>query len=123
MRAVAALLAGCCVLSGCLSAEQRAANQALREQQSAQDREYRQRAYQQSLVNQCYAIGYRPETDGMRNCVLQLHQAAQAEEAQKKAMILQYMLNQQPQPRPNIPLCSTLPAGMAGYMRNSGQCI
>lgn len=89
----------------------------------AAEREAREIAYTRSLAAQCDAIGYQRDTDPWRNCLLQLHQQAQAERAQGNAVLMQEILRRQGQQQYQaMPLCSTLPPGIRGYQQAQGTC-
>lgn len=114
MRFVATII--CLLLFyGCATPEQIAARRAQEQQQL----EAQQRAYTQSLYSQCRAIGYQPETEGMRQCVLTLHAQNQQRATQLQGILLQEGLQRQYQ---SMPLCSSLPPGTAGYARAQGTC-
>ena len=102
-------------LASCASPEKIAAQRAYEQQQL----QAQQQAYTQNLVNQCRAIGYQENTDSFRNCVLQLHTNNQQQNAQIRGVLLQEALQRQYQ---SMPLCSSLPAGTAGYARAQGTC-
>lgn len=80
-----------CTITGCATPEQIAARQAA----ERQEQEARAQAYMQGLRNQCSALGYQANTDGHRNCMLQLHsQNQQANAAARNAILQQYLQNQ-----------------------------
>ena len=114
MRFAFAIL-GLFMLYGCATPEQIAARRAQEQQQL----EAQQQAYTQSLFNQCRAIGYQAETEGMRQCVLTLHAQNQQRATQLQGILLQESLQRQYQ---SMPLCSSLPPGTAGYARAQGTC-
>ena len=123
-----ALVAGiaCAALAGCISAEQRAANQRAEwERQQAEQQRFdaARRAYTDDLRRQCAAIGYHPDTDPFRQCILQLHSNNQASDAQTRAVLMQQLLQgAREQQYRQMPYCSSLPAGIAGYQRAQGTC-
>lgn len=107
------------MLYGCATPEQIAAQRAYEQQQL----QAQQEAYTRSLNNQCRAIGYQPETEGFRQCILTLHTQRQQEDTQMRGIILQQAIQQrQQQQYQSMPLCSSLPPGLAGYARAQGSC-
>lgn len=86
---------------GCISAEQQQAN---REAEAARQEQARIE-YAASLKRQCDAIGYRPDTDQWRECILRLHQQAQAQNAALRNVLIQQYLMNQPQ-RPTTTNCT-----------------
>lgn len=79
-------------LAGCATPEQLAA------QREAQIEYQRQQeiAYTMRLRQQCEAIGYRQDTDQWRECILRLHQQAQAQNAALRNVLIQQYLSNQP---------------------------
>lgn len=116
----------CVAFAGCISAEQRAANEeaARRQYHAEQERQQAARqAYTDDLRRQCAAIGYTPDTDQFRQCILQLHSNNQAANAQERAVLMQQLLQgAREQQYRQMPYCSSLPAGLAGYQRAQGTC-
>lgn len=105
----------CVLLAGCASPERLAA---LRAQEQAQA-QAQQEAYNRQVFGQCRAYGFTEGTPDFRNCLMQVDQANQAQNAQIRAQILQQYLQEQSQARP---LCSSLPPGLDGYRRARGEC-
>lgn len=111
------------ILAGCISAEERAARDAARAEQMQAEQEARNKAYTESLTSQCAAIGYQRGSDGMRQCVLQLHTSTQANNTQMRAVIMQQLLQQQQQQEyRSLPFCSRIAPGLRGYMQAQGTC-
>lgn len=91
MRPPIALLALC--LTACATPEQIAARRAYEAEQHRRASE----AYTEHLAAQCQGIGYERFSDGWKQCLLQLHQQAQAERAQIQGIMLQNAIRQQQQ--------------------------
>jgi hypothetical protein len=102
------------IIAACASPEQQAQRRAAEMQQQKQA----EIAYQQGLFNQCRAIGYQPDTEPFRQCVLQLHTQNQQNAVALDAALLQGAASQ---PRV-LPSCRGLPPGTAGYARAQGKC-
>ena len=84
------------LLAGCATPEQIAE----RQRQEALQREQAAANYWRRLNAHCSQIGYQPNTDGFRNCVLQLHQSEQQQRAAIGAAIIgSGMLKPPPAPR------------------------
>lgn len=82
---------------GCATPEQVAQRQAAEQERHRQG----EAAYNAALRQQCESIGYTPQTDPWRQCLLQLHTANQQQDAAARAAILQELVRQQAQqPRP-----------------------
>jgi hypothetical protein len=113
MRMLAVALA--LLLVGCATPEQIAARQAY----EAQAQEERNIAYTRHLANQCRVVGYQDGSEGFRQCILTLHSQAQAELSQMRGIAAQEALRRQGQ---QVPYCSSLPPGTAGYARAQGSC-
>ena len=110
-------------LFGCISAEQRARIDAERAWREQQEQQARQQAYVLRLAQQCQALGFQPDTDPMRQCMLQLHSNNSASrDALINSLLLNQVQQQQQQQYRAMPLCSSLPADMAGYQRAQGTC-
>ena len=77
------------------------------------------RAYTAALAAQCEAIGYKRDTDALRNCMLTLHGQNQQEAVQMRGIAAQEALRRQYQ---QMPLCSSLPPGLSGMARAQGNC-
>lgn len=92
MRAM--LLIMIVIIAGCATPEQIAARRAA----EAEAQRQRNIAYTQQLAAQCDAIGYQRNTDPWRNCLLQLHQQNQAQNAAMRQMLLQQYIQQQQRP-------------------------
>lgn len=117
MKLITALLV--LTLTACATPEQIAA----RHRAEAEYAQQQQAAYSQGLRSQCEAIGYRPDTDPWRQCLLQLHTANQQQNAQMRAVILQqYLQQQQQQQYRALPYCYNLPPGVRGYQQAQGTC-
>jgi hypothetical protein len=111
------------LLYGCATPEQRAAQQAAQQQADAERSRQQEAAYNRQLRNQCESIGYQPNTDPWRQCLLQLHTANQQRDAQMRGIILQQMLQEQQQQNyRSMPYCSSLPPGARGYAQAQGNC-
>lgn len=109
------------LLAGCISAEERAARDYERARQIEAAQQAQNKAYTEDLKRQCSAIGYPTGSDGMRQCILQLHTSTQANSAQMRAVILQQLLQQQRQDELRaMPRCPNNALG--GYQRAQGTC-
>ena len=116
MRYLIVLLMLLLMLSGCASPEQIAARQA----QEAAQRVAQQEAYRQQVFGQCRAYGFTEGTPEFRQCLMQVDQANQAQNAQMRSIILQQMLQQEYQ---SMPSCSSLPPGpLTEWRRGQGTC-
>lgn len=113
VRAVITLLLA--AAAGCASRDEIEARRLYEARQQAAAQE----AYQQHVLAQCRGYGFREGSTEFSQCVMQVDQANRAQNSQMRAVILQQMLHQQYQ---QLPLCSSLPAGMAGYRRAQGTC-
>ena len=81
-------------VGGCISVEQRAREEAYREQQ-----------YQARLASQCQAYGFQPGTPAFGQCMLQLDLADQQRRAAIGAAIIgSGMLNPRPVSPPQLPM-------------------
>ncbi|MBI2749747.1 MAG: hypothetical protein HYX43_10530 [Burkholderiales bacterium] len=103
------------LLAGCATQEQIEARRQYEAEQQAAAIE----AYRQQVFGQCRAYGFRDGTPEFSQCLMQVDQANQAQNAQMRAVILQQLLQQQYQ---QMPLCSSLPPGMAGWYQAQGKC-
>jgi hypothetical protein len=109
------LLASCSSMTPEERAARRQAAYEAEQQQLAAQRE----AYRQRLYSQCSAYGFQQGTPDFSRCLMQVDTANQQQDAQMRAVILQQLLQQQYQ---SMPLCSSLPPGMAGYRRAEATC-
>lgn len=107
-------------LAGCVSPEQQAANREWEAAQRAQD----QARYTLGLKWQCESIGYKADTDPWRDCIMKLHQQAQANNAALRNMVIQqYLINQQQQQAQPIYTPPRQPTSTNCYrIGNSLQC-
>lgn len=80
MKALLLLGAAAVLLSGCVSAEDR-----MRQAQAVEDQR----------DETCQSWGASPGTDQYYECRRTLYQQGQQDEAQKRALVMQYMMNQQ----------------------------
>ena len=95
MRAATAAILVAVAVAGCISPEEQRRRQAA----AAEAQEQADRAYTENLKRQCDAVGYARDTEGHRQCVLQLHAQAQGNAAAARNIILQqYLQNQTRQP-------------------------
>ena len=101
------------LLAGCVSAEQAALNR----QAEAERFRQQQAAYQRQLQNQCESIGYQPNTEPWRQCILTLHLQKQQEMANLRNTIIQHELQQESL---SMPKCLDGPLGE--YLRRQGRC-
>lgn len=93
------------LISGCATPEQRAARQAAEQERFRQG----EAEYNRQLRAQCESVGYKPDTDPWRNCLIQLHTANQQRDAALRAAILQGIASQPQQqpyrpPQPRVPV-------------------
>lgn len=102
------------ILSGCISPERMAQNQAY----EARQQEAARTAYRNQLMSSCESIGYQRNTDPWRQCIMQLHAQNQASNTALGAALLQGAASQ---PRV-IPSCRGLAPGLRGYAAAQGQC-
>lgn len=106
------------VLTSCTAlAERDARIYAERARQESARNEAESRAYTEGLRNQCRAIGYAPDTEGFRQCVMTLHLQKQQEMANIRGAIIQQEIQRQ---TPPMPKCIDGPLGE--YRRRQGQC-
>lgn len=107
------------VLAGCATPEQiQARRDAEAYQQEAQRQAYRDRVY-----GQCRAYGFSEGTDQFRNCLMQVDQANQQQNAATRQMLLQQLIQQQNESNVRaMPYCSMLPPAIAGFRRAQGTC-
>lgn len=103
------------LLAGCASPEAIRAQQ----EQEAAAQQARQEAYRQQVFGQCRAYGFRDGTPEFRNCLMQVDQANQQQNAQMRAVILQQEMQQQYQ---QMPLCSSLSYSIAALSASQGTC-
>ncbi len=103
------------LLNACTSPE---AIRARQDREAAQQ-QARQEAYRQRVSGQCRAYGFQDGTPEFRNCLMQVDQANRQQNAQMRAVILQQMMQQEYQ---QMPLCSSLSPGLAGYRAAQGTC-
>ena len=100
-------------LAGCASEEPR------RQQAERQTVAAQREAYQRSLEYRCASYGFVQGTADYRNCVVQVDMANRQQDAKTRNAMLQQILEKK---YGAMPLCSSLPSGLAGYHRAQGHC-
>ena len=75
--------------------------------------------YLQRLHATCASYGFRDGSPEFQNCLMQVDQATKNRRSATSNTLLQQMLQNQQQA---LPLCSSLPPGLAGYRRAEGGC-
>jgi hypothetical protein len=100
-------------LAGCASEEP------LRKQADRQTVTAQREAYQRSLEYRCTSYGFVQGTPDFRSCLMQVDTANRQQDAKTRNAMLQQILEKK---YGAMPLCSSLPASLAGYHRAQGHC-
>lgn len=78
-----------------------------------------QQAYAARVQAQCQGYGFVPGTAEFRDCVMRVDMANRQTDAQTRQMLIEQQIQRD---TALLPLCSTLPPGLAGYRRAQGAC-
>lgn len=113
----AAVAFGALALAGCVSPEQRAANQRAQAEAEYAQQQAEAAQYRARVIQVCEGYGFRQGTQDFSQCMMQVDQAAKQRQANMINAILPGLIQAAP-----LPLCSSFPPFLAGYKRASGEC-